>query len=510
MLLPPPGTSWFDVLAELPSSERRAALVRAAKALDPKLAEAAEADDESVVAMALERLRTDWRARGRREQFAPEGDWSIWLIRTGRGWGKTAAAAHWLIEEHKRGCGLSGILARTQEDLKRYCLRGESGILSVARAEFTPELRGESLRWPGAGQAPYGNAESLFFYSKNPDSIRGPNLERAWCDELAGWLSPAECWDNLRFTMRSGADPRIVVTTTPKPIRVIRDLVQRAEREPGLVRVTTGSTYDNAANLAPAFLREMRTEYEGTRLGRQELHGEVLLQAQGALWDWEWFDRPGFRLDAPPCDLARVGVGVDPAATSTEDSAETGIIKGARGEDGRGYVLSDHSGRYTPSGWARRAIFSYLGTDDGIPANAIIAERNNGGDMVAHTIDVEARELKRSGEIPTDHIPVYVVWASHGKAARAEPVSTRYEQGRVSHCGLFPSLEYQLTSWEPGSAQRSPDRLDALVWAMHWCLDIGKRAEWSAGDAITIGPLAASRHEGVLEAMDKLREEYPM
>lgn len=505
MSLPPPRQSWLDVLATLPAKERAAALRNAAKALD----QVDVGDKESVLAITLERLRREWRWIARREQLEPPGDWAIWLIRTGRGWGKNAAGAHWLIEQHRQGCRLSGVVGRTEEDVKRYCLRGESGILSVAPAGFQPKLKAQSLRWPAAGEAPYPAGETLLFFSKNPDAIRGPNLERAWCDELAGWLQPQQCWDNLRFTMRSGTSPRIVVTTTPKPIAVIRKLTEDAKRRPDRVILTTGSTYENAANLAPGYLEEMRDGYEGTRLGRQELYGEVLMQAAGALWDWGWFERPGFRLEQPECELERVGVAIDPAATSTEDSSETGIVKGGRGEDKRGYLLGDLSGRYTPSAWARQAIFAYFGFSDGIPANAIIAERNNGGEMVKHTIVTEARELKRRGEIPTDNIPVRVVWASHGKAARAEPVSTRYESGRVSHCGQFPQLEYQLTAWEPNSGMRSPDRLDALVWLMTWALDTARSAEWTPDEISTVGPLTSAA-PGLYDEIDRLREEYPL
>lgn len=507
MSLPPANKSWMDVMALQTPKERMKILASMTSQMNKEVAWKSGETKERLLLETFERLKTDWNWIARREQFAPEGDWAIWLIRTGRGWGKTRVGAEWIIEQHKQGVGLSGIIARTREDLFRYNIRGPSGILSVAPKDFMPYTQGDSLRWPGAGQAPYPNSESLLFFSKNPDSIRGPNLEVAWCDELAGWLAPMECWNNLRFTMRTGEHPRIVITTTPKPIRVIRDLVEAAAKRPERVRMTVGSTYDNASNLSGMFIEEMG-EYEGTRIGRQELHGDVLLQAEGALWDWDWFERPGFRLDEPRCDMEKIAVAVDPAATSTEDASETGMVKGGRGEDGRGYLLSDFSGKYTPEGWAKKAIFSYFGFDDGIAANIIVAERNNGGEMVKATIDATARELKRKGEIPTAHIPVKVVWASHGKAARAEPVSTRYEMGRVSHCGDFPELEYQLTSWEQNSGMKSPDRLDALVWLFTYCLETGKKKEWDIEDVITVAPLAASMHVDPYDENNAIASEF--
>ena len=511
--LPPAQQSWFDVFSQIEESKLRGLLTGAADALGDELLERAGVESErEIVTHSLAQMRRQWQWIARREQLPPAHDhWVIWVLLSGRGFGKSLAGAQWLIGEHKKGIRLSGILGRTKEDVQRYCIRGVSGILSVAPPDFMPERRGESLRWPGVGQAPYPNAESLLFYSKNPDSIRGPNLERAWCDELAAWLAPKECWDNLRFTMRAGTDPKIVVTTTPKPLPVIRDLEHDGKDRPERVVITRGSLYENRANLADVFVEEMRSAYEGTRLGRQEIHGETLMQAEGALWDWDWFERRGFRLDKAPSDLERVGVAIDPAATNTENSSETGIIKGGRGADGRGYLLADYSGKYTPSGWARTAILAYFGQDEtGIPANTIIAERNNGGDMVKNTIDAEARELHREGLIPTAHVPVKVVWASHGKAARAEPVSARYEAGRVSHCGHFEKLEYQLTSWEPDSGLKSPDRLDALVWLFTWALDVAKRAEWKPSDVQLLGPLAVATADLYDDEAARMREEYPI
>jgi phage terminase large subunit-like protein len=327
-------------------------------------------------------------------------------------------------------------------------VEGESGLLSIypheERPDYQPSIR--RLTWPNG-------AIATAFSADEPDRLRGYQSDSFWADELAAWRYAQESWDQLQFGHRLGTDPRGVVTTTPKPLELVRRLIARHGQD---VHVTRGSSYDNAANLPPQFLDTLRRRYEGTQLGRQEIYADVLEQAEGALWQREWFERS--RLVEAPATLRRITVNVDPAATDTASSDETGIV--VTGADERGYVLEDLSGRYSPDGWARAAILAYVRHR----ANFIVAERNNGGDMVRFTIEATAREMHRSGQLASPFVPVVVVWASRGKAARAEPVAALYEQGRVSHVGTFPALEDQLVTWEPAGGERSPDRLDALVW----------------------------------------------
>lgn len=260
------------------------------------------------------------------------------------------------------------------------------------------------------------------------------------CDEAAAWARP-DTWDMLMMGLRLGEHPRVVVTTTPKMVPLMRSI----QSMPGLV-VTRGRTLDNAANLAPSFLTGLMARYEGTRLGRQELEGEDLDDNPDALWQREGIDAARVR-HAP--ELRRVVVAIDPAVTSNADSDETGIVVAGLGTDGRGYVLADRSGRYKPDGWARRAVEAYHEWK----ADRIVAEGNQGGEMVTHVIGTVEQGL-----------PIRIVHATRGKVTRAEPVAALYEQGRVSHVGSLAQLEDQLCTWTPGAG--SPDRLDALVWAL--------------------------------------------
>ena len=279
------------------------------------------------------------------------------------------------------------------------------------------------------------------FSADEPDRLRGPQFHGAWCDELASWRY-SETYDQLQFTLRLGSHPRTVITTTPQPTRLIKELSKRTD---GSVRLVRGSTFDNAANLAPAALQQLRNRYEGTRLGRQELYAELLEDTPGALWTLSLLD--SHRVQEPP-EMTRICVAIDPAATSNESSDETGIIVVGKGENGRGYVLADYSCRDTPLKWAERAIAAY----DEWQANFIVGETNMGGDMI-ETIIHQIRP----------HIPYRGVVAKRGKMLRAEPVSSLYEQGRVSHVGYFPDLEEQMTTWVADTSDFSPDRLDALV-----------------------------------------------
>jgi phage terminase large subunit-like protein len=295
-------------------------------------------------------------------------------------------------------------------------------------------------------------ARFKLFSADEPERLRGPQHHRAWADELGAWKYP-QTWDMLMFGLRLGADPRAIVTTTPRPTPIVKMLADSTT-----TMVTRGSSYENLENLPAAYRDQILGRYEGTRLGRQEIHGEILLDVPGALWTWAMLED---RRPAP--DLTRVVVAVDPAVTSGEDADETGIVVAALGVDGRGYVLADRSCRLSPDGWARRAVAAF----DDCRADLLVAEVNNGGDLVEQTV----KTVRRS-------IPYRKVHASRGKAIRAQPVAALYEQGKVSHVEAFPDLEVQLTSWTPESGT-SPDRLDALVWALTELMVKGGREAWA-------------------------------
>lgn len=373
------------------------------------------------------------RWRPRPDQVPPPGDWRVWLIMAGRGWGKTRTGAEWTIQS-ARTFPLVNIVGATTDDARDIMVEGESGIMACAPNDFRPVYKPglRRLDWPNG-------ARTLIFTADEPERLRGKQSMRLWLDEAAAWRRP-EAFDQAMFGLRLGADPRAVVTTTPKPVKLVRELMAASTTV-----ITRGSTYDNRANLAPAFFDQIITKYEGTRLGRQELQGEYLDDTPGALWT-----RAMFEPRRTTTDMARVVVAIDPATTSGEDSDETGIVVAGLGRDGRGYVLADRTCRDSPDGWARRAIAAYHEFD----ADRIVAEINNGGDMVEHTL----RTVERS-------IPYKKVTASRGKRTRAEPVAALYEQGKVSHVRGLDALEDQLVSWTPDSGD-SPDRLDALVWAL--------------------------------------------
>lgn len=360
----------------------------------------------------------------------------------GRGFGKTRTGAEWVRMRVAAGSNRIALVAPIASDARDVMVEGESGLLSV----FPPHER--PLYEPSKRRVTFANGAIATTYSADePDRLRGPQHSDAWCDEIGAWRYP-ETWDMLMFGLRLGNDPRCVATTTPKPTRIVRDLVAQPN-----TAITRGSTYENKDNLAPAFIDQIVRRYEGTRLGRQELAGELLLDNPGALWQLAMFDE---RKVAP--DLTRVVVAVDPAASSNEDSDETGIIVAAQGVDKDWYVLADRSCRLPPDGWARRAVAAY----DEFGADRIVAEVNNGGDMVESVL----RTVR-----PT--IPYTKVHASRGKAIRAEPIAALYAQRRVWHTQPFPELEDQCINWTPDSGT-SPDRLDALVWCLTE-LNEGKR-----------------------------------
>lgn len=388
----------------------------------------------------------------RPEQVPPEAlEWATWVIQSGRGWGKTRTGAEWLADGALSHPGTRwAIVAPTFADGRDTCIEGESGLLSVLRRR-RPTVNWDQHWNRSLGEVILPNGSRVkMFSSEKPDSLRGPQHHGAWCDELAAWAHARETWDMLQFGLRLGAKPRAVVTTTPKPVPLVRALLA----DPSTT-VTRGSTFDNARNLAPSQLERLRTLYEGTRLGRQELYGELLTDTPGALWV-ESTIAP-HRVDtAPP--MRRVVVAIDPAVTSGEDSDSTGIVAAGVGLDGHIYVLHDRTCRESPERWARIAVELY----DEVQGDRIVAEVNNGGDLVEAVIrTVDA------------NVPYTEVRASRGKRMRAEPIAALYEQGKVHHVGRFDELEDQMTTWTPEAAG-SPDRLDALVWAVSHLVDPGK------------------------------------
>lgn len=377
-------------------------------------------------------------------QRTPSGEWSIWAIIAGRGAGKSFTGSNFILDGIEEGERRLALIGRTSADVRDVMVEGPSGIIKQAENRGMGRPVYESSR----RRVTMPNGAVAFLYSaEEPDLLRGPEHERAWADELAAWKYE-EAWDNLQFGMRIGAYPRTIVTTTPKPVPLVRKLMKRAAEPGSDVVVSRGRTRDNASNLAPSFLRAIEERYAGTRIGRQELEGELLEDVEGALWTLSVLETHRLKVLPDDVSLTAIAIGVDPAATSNESSDETGIIAVGAGTDKRGYVLADVSLIGAPLVWARRAINSYQQHE----ANFIVVEVNNGGEMVTQTI-----------KTVDPKVPVKEVRASRGKQTRAEPISALYEQGWVSHIGVFPQLEEQLTTWVPGMA--SPDRLDACVWA---------------------------------------------
>lgn len=378
----------------------------------------------------------DWRFWARPDQIAPEGNWRVWLIMAGRGFGKTRCGAEWVHEQIRQGRERIALVGETKADVRDVMVEGESGILATAgrnRPLYEPSKR--RLTWPNG-------AIGVCYSGDEPDQLRGPQHDAAWLDELAKYRYAEETWSNLDLGLRLGESPQAVITTTPRPVQIMRELVADE-----LVTVTRGSTYDNLQNLAESFAKRIVERYEGTRLGRQELHAEILDDVVGALWSREMID--AHRLRETPPHFERIVVGVDPAVTSGEDADETGIlVAGMIGN--RGYIVEDLSGQYTPQEWAIQAIKAYYKYN----ADRIVAEVNQGGDMVEHTIRTVDRNVSYKA-----------VRAARGKILRAEPIAALYEQGRIHHCGTFAALEDQLCMYTHESRD-SPDRLDALVWAL--------------------------------------------
>ncbi len=397
----------------------------------------------SLTEAQAEELLWDWRAWARPNQIAPEGDWLTWVIDAGRGFGKTRAGSEWVREQVYAGKRRIALVGETYKDLVEVMCFGDSGLASV----FPPHEAPKIVANPNVQVTFHTGAIALGYNATQPAQLRGPQFDCAWCDELAKWRHARETWDMLQFGLRLGDMPRALVTTTPRPVPVLKEIL----RDPTTV-VTRGSTFDNSANLAASFLGRIRAKYEGTRLGRQELNAEMLDDLPGALWTREMVDTA--LVKAAP-DLKRVVVAIDPSGTkgASDDGDEIGIVVAGLGVDGRGYVLADRTCKLSPDGWARRGVAAY----HEFKADRIVAETNFGGAMVENTV-----------RTVDPKVPYKEVKASRGKVARAEPVAALYEQKRISHVGGFPELEDQMCNIGPDGyvGEGSPDRADALVWAL--------------------------------------------
>lgn len=418
-----------EILAALPEDEREAILAK----------------------MSLEdraQLRYNWKFWARPAQIEPEGDWTTWLVLAGRGFGKTRMGAEWVRSkaENNPNCRIA-LVGETAADCRKVMIEGDSGILAISSPDFMPEYSpsNRQLVWPNGAMA-------LTYNATQPDQLRGPQHHFAWADEIAKWDLMVDSWDQLQFGLRLGDRPQQIVTTTPRPLPLIRQLVADTS-----THTTKGRTMDNVANMPDSFLKYIEDKYGGTRLGRQELEGEILDDIPGALWQRVIIDQ--CRVREVPDDLQRVIVAVDPATSNEERSDENGIVVVgvARDKDGyaRGYVLEDASHKGTPEEWAKTAVRMYRKWS----ADKIVAEKNQGGLMVESVI----RAVDRS-------LPIKLVNASRGKVVRAEPISALYEQGRIHHVGRHDLLEDQMCLFSVdnvrNSSTGSPDRVDALVWGL--------------------------------------------
>jgi len=395
-------------------------------------------------------LNYDWHFWARKNQLPPEGHWFCWLILAGRGFGKTRTAVEWirgLTEGDSPSKAPKGaperiaLVADTFLDGRLTMIEGESGLLAVTPKDFMPtfESSNKKLVWPNGIQA--------FLYSaESPDQLRGPQHHVAWADELAKWRYLEDSWFNLLLGLRLGKAPRVLATTTPRNIPLLRRLV-----EDETTQVVRGSTYDNRSNLPQSFFDQVVGQYEGTRIGRQEIYGEILSDVPGALWNRDLLENIRVR-DVPP--LSRIVVAVDPPVTSGKNADTCGIIVAGRDNNNQAYILEDCSVQgLSTLGWAKAALAAYHKYE----ADRMVAEVNNGGELV--------ESLLR--QIDPD-VSYRAVRASRGKVLRAEPVAALYEQERVKHHGFFAELEDQMCSLTSSglSDGKSPDRLDAMVWAV--------------------------------------------
>ncbi len=391
------------------------------------------------------KLYTDWLKTARSKQLTPKEKHYIWLILAGRGWGKTRTGAQDIAVYALRNPNtISAVVAPTAGDLRRVCFGGPSGLTSIIPKECYSSdatLKGYSSSMSEIRL--FNGSKIVGYAASEPERLRGPQFHRAWCDEVAAWRYP-EAFDQLMFGLRLGNNPQCLITTTPKPTKIIKDLVSRDD-----VVVTSGSTFENEDNLAESALAMLRDKYEGTTLGRQELFAEILEDVDGALWNMKLIDEARLSEETER-DLSQIIVAIDPAVTANDDSDETGIVVVGKDHNNEYYVLEDLSGRHTADKWGKIAVNAYYDWD----ADRIVAEVNNGGDLVERLI----RNVD-------PNIPYRSVRATRGKIVRAEPIAALYEQRRVHHMGIYPELESQMCTYT-GDTKTSPDRLDALVWGL--------------------------------------------
>ena len=431
-----------------------------------KLAKLNPKDRERVILDLTDEQREDalgnWRFWARPKQLPPEGDWSTWYLRMGRGGGKTRAGSGWVTERAMEEPRWIALIARSMADARDVMIEGPSGLIRNSPKEWKPNYEPSKRRitWPNGSWA-------TIYSDEEPEQLRGFSGDTAWVDELGKYRHPREVWDNLQFGMRecSRDRPRTLISTTPRPEKILREIENKQS-----TIVVVGSSYENKANLDPTWFRETIEAYEGTRFGRQEIHAEVLEDVPGALWTRRNLDENRVK-DTP--GMARVVVGVDPAITSGLSSNDTGIVVVGLGDDGHCYVLDDMTVKGSPDKWARTVVAAYRKWE----ADRVVAECNQGGEMVKNTLHMVDPSL-----------PVELVRATRGKYVRAEPISALYEAGRIHHYGVFPKLEDQMIGFTPeAAAARSTgehfDIVDALVWGLSYLTpSLGLRKESMAED----------------------------
>lgn len=429
----------------------------------------------------FDKIMADWEFLARDEQLPPTDNYKFWLYMAGRGSGKTRTGAEWTKDLIRRGYNRGGLIAPTAADVRDVMVEGESGLLAICNdwdRDYNGNLMGRPIYEPSKRRITWENGAMVTTYSADePERLRGPQHSFLWMDELAAWRR-MDTFDQAMFGLRLGKSPKVFISTTPKPKPLVKKLYARAINVADTeVVMTTGSSERNSVNLAPGVIEELRDMYAGSQLGRQELDGVLLEELEGALWSRKMID--AHRLAVMPTLLdkdfyfTRIVVGVDPATTDKENSDETGIVVVALGVDKHGYVLADYSGKYSPKGWGDKVAWAVKHWQ----ADMVVAEVNQGGDMVKHVLHSADASLM-----------IKMVHASRGKMARAEPVAQKYEQGKVHHVGRpvldadglkieghLDNLEDQMCTWERLSASYSPDRIDALVWALTELMVTGKK-----------------------------------
>ncbi|MDR1560927.1 MAG: terminase family protein [Holosporaceae bacterium] len=392
-------------------------------------------------------LKTPWEKIARQNQLPPEGNWNVWMILAGRGFGKTRAAAEtirkWAVSGRYKRIAL---VANTIQEARQVMVEGESGLVSISEKEekllYVPSRR--LVQWPNKAVATLYGAEHY-------EQLRGPQFDAAWIDEFAKFQHPRETFEQISFSLRLGKNPKTIITTTPRPIQFIKDLMARKD-----VITVRGTSLENIDNLSPTFLKQL--EYlKGTRLEAQEIYAEIIDDDQNTLWSWNNIEDC---YKTPPHFLNNVVIGVDPALTSGANSDETGIIVVGMDGFGHGYVLDDLSISTTPEVWAKRVIDAYMK----YYARLIVIECNAGGELLTNLLESFDNSIK-----------IKTVYATTSKITRAEPIVVLYQKKLVHHARQFQILEMQMATYKPKS--KSPDRLDALVWAISELFQINERSK---------------------------------